>query len=234
MKCSKLLKEKQMKTIKGIILISALAGSIFIYGCSASNAVKGGVIGGVGGGVVGGVIGHYAGSTVLGAIIGAAVGGTAGVLIGNYMDKQAEEMNNDIAGAKIERVGEGIKITFDSGILFATNSSTLEYQAKTNIAKLATILNKYPDTNILVTGHTDWDGTEEYNQALSERRAKAVSDYTEMQGVTSSRFSVIGLGENEPVASNDSPEGKRMNRRVEIAVFANEKLKEAAEKGGLK
>ncbi|MHB1688703.1 MAG: OmpA family protein [Ignavibacteriaceae bacterium] len=222
-----------MKKIKGIILISTLAASIFIYGCSASNAVKGGVIGGVGGGVVGGVIGHYAGNTALGAIIGAAVGGTAGALIGNYMDKQADEMKNDIAGAKIERVGEGIKITFDSGILFATNSSTLEPQGKTNINKLAVILNKYPDTHILVTGYTDNTGSQEYNQRLSERRAKTVSDYTEMQGVSSSRFSVVGLGESDPVASNDTPEGKRMNRRVEIAVFANDKLKKAAESGGL-
>ncbi|PKL83508.1 MAG: hypothetical protein CVV24_04665 [Ignavibacteriae bacterium HGW-Ignavibacteriae-3] len=223
-----------MKKIRGIIIISALALSVFVYGCNASNAVKGGAIGGVGGGLVGGVIGHYTGSTALGAIIGAAVGGTAGALIGNYMDKQADEMQNDIAGAKIERVGEGIKITFDSGILFATNSSTLESQAKTNINKLAAILNKYADTNILVTGHTDSDGTEPYNKSLSERRAKSVSDYTTMQGVSSSRFSVVGLGEVEPVASNDTPDGKRMNRRVEIAVFANEKLKNAAEKGQLK
>jgi outer membrane protein OmpA-like peptidoglycan-associated protein len=223
-----------MKKIKGIIIISTLVVSVFIYGCGASNAVKGGVIGGVSGGVVGGVIGHYEGNTALGAIIGAAVGGTAGALIGNYMDKQAEEMENDIAGAKIERIGEGIKITFDSGILFATNSSTLESQAKTNINNLSAILNKYPDTNILVTGHTDFDGTEEYNQSLSERRAKTVSDYSKLQGVSSSRFSVVGLGENEPVASNDTDEGKRMNRRVEIAVFANEKLKEAAENGELK
>jgi len=149
------------------------------------------------------------------------------------MDKQAEEMQNDIAGAEIERVGEGIKITFDSGILFATNSSTLEPEAKRNIIKLATILNKYPDTNILVTGHTDSDGTDDYNQALSERRAKAVSDYATMQGVPSSRFSVIGLGENEPVATNDTEDGKHLNRRVEIAVFANEELKKAAEEGRL-
>jgi outer membrane protein OmpA-like peptidoglycan-associated protein len=222
-----------MKKINGLLIISTIAVSIFIYGCGTSNAVKGGVIGGVSGGVVGGVIGNELGNTALGAIIGAAVGGTAGVLIGNYMDKQAEEMENDIAGAKIERVGEGIKITFDSGILFATNSSTLESQAKTNINNLATILNKYPDTNILVTGHTDFDGTDQYNQSLSERRAKTVSDYAKMQGVSSSRFSVVGLGESEPVASNDTEEGKRMNRRVEIAVFANEKLKEAAENGEL-
>ncbi len=222
-----------MKKIKGIILISILAASVFIYSCSTSNAVKGGVIGGVGGGVVGGVIGDQLGNTVLGAIIGAAVGGTAGVLIGNYMDKQAEEMENDIAGAKIERVGEGIKITFDSGILFATNSSTLQSQAKTNIRNLAVILNKYPDTNILVTGHTDFDGTEQYNQTLSEQRAKSVSDYTMGQGVNSSRLSIIGLGETEPVASNETVEGKQLNRRVEIAIFANEDLKNAAERGQL-
>ena len=222
-----------MKKIKVLFLISTFAASIFLYSCSASNAVKGGVIGGASGGVVGGVIGHYAGNTALGAIIGAAVGGTAGVLIGNHMDKQAAEMKKDISGAQIERVGEGIKITFDSGILFATNSSTLEPEAKTNIKKFAAILNKYPDTNILVTGYTDSDGTEQYNQTLSERRAKSVSDYTQMQGVTSSRFSVVGFGESEPVASNETVDGKRMNRRVEIAVFANEKLKNAAENGGL-
>jgi len=222
-----------MKRMKGIILISTLALSVFIYGCGTSNAVKGGVIGGVGGGVVGGVIGHYAGNTALGAIIGAAVGGTAGALIGNYMDKQAEEMQNDIAGAKIERVGEGIKITFDSGILFASNSSTLEYQAKTNINKLAVILNKYPDTNILVTGHTDFDGSDQFNQTLSEQRARSVSNYTMSRGVSSSRLSIIGLGEKEPIASNETVEGKRQNRRVEIAIFANDDLKKAAEKGSL-
>ena len=222
-----------MKKIKSIILISILAASVFIYGCSASNTVKGGVIGGVGGGVVGGIVGNELGNTVLGAIIGAAVGGTAGALIGNYMDKQAEEMENDIAGAKIERVGEGIKITFDSGILFETNSSTLQDQAKTNISNLAVILNKYPDTNILVTGHTDFDGTEQYNQTLSEKRARSVSDYTMGQGINSSRLSVIGLGENEPVVSNETVEGKRLNRRVEIAIFANEDLKKAAERGEL-
>jgi outer membrane protein OmpA-like peptidoglycan-associated protein len=222
-----------MKKIKVLFLISTLSVSIFLYGCGASNTVKGGVIGGASGGVVGGVIGHYAGNTALGAIIGAAVGGTAGVLIGNHMDKQAAEMKQNLSGATIERVGEGIKITFDSGILFATNSSILEPQAKTNIQRFASILNKYPDTNILVTGYTDSDGTEEYNQTLSERRAKSVSDYATSQGVTSARFSVVGFGESDPVASNSTYEGKRMNRRVEIAVFANEELIKAAENGQL-
>ena len=222
-----------MKKINGCIIILTLAISILIYGCGASNTVKGGVIGGVGGGVVGGVIGNQFGNTALGAIIGAAVGGTAGVLIGNHMDKQAEEMENDIEGAKIERVGEGIKITFDSGILFETNSSILQPEAKANIGKLAVILKKYPDTNILVAGHTDSDGTDQYNQTLSEKRAKSVSDYAMTHGINSSRLSVIGLGENEPVASNETGDGKQLNRRVEIAIFANEDLKAAAEKGEL-
>jgi outer membrane protein OmpA-like peptidoglycan-associated protein len=222
-----------MKKIKFLFVVVAISTSFIFSGCGTSNAVKGGVIGGVGGGVVGGVIGDQLGNTVLGAIIGAAVGGTAGVLIGKHMDKQAEEMEKDIEGAKIERVGEGIKITFDSGILFGYDSSTLQPEAKSNISKLAVILKKYPDTNILVTGHTDSDGTEEYNQTLSEQRAKAVSDYSMYQGISSSRLSVIGLGENEPVSSNETVEGKRLNRRVEIAIFANEDLKKAAENGTL-
>jgi len=223
-----------MKKIKGKILIVLLiALTVFSYSCGTSNSVKGGVIGGVGGAVVGGIVGNELGNTAVGAIIGAAVGGTAGALIGSHMDKQAEEMERDIENAKIERIGEGIKITFDSGILFETNSTTLQSQAKTNIANLAVILNKYPDTNILVTGHTDYDGTDEYNQSLSERRAESVSDYTMGQGVISSRLSVIGLGELEPIASNETVEGKQLNRRVEIAIFANEDLKKAAERGEL-
>ncbi|MFA7228858.1 MAG: OmpA family protein [Melioribacteraceae bacterium] len=219
-----------MKKLTAILI----AGSLFFTACNASNTVKGGAIGVAAGGVLGGVIGKAAGNTTLGAIIGAAVGGTAGALIGNYMDKQAEEMQKDIEGAKVERVGEGIKITFDSGILFATNSFTLQSQAKANIEKLSTILNKYPDTNILITGYTDSTGKEEYNQTLSEKRAKSVSDYTVSKGVISSRINVIGMGIKEPVATNETQEGRQANRRVEIAVFANDKLKTAAEKGMLK
>jgi outer membrane protein OmpA-like peptidoglycan-associated protein len=221
------------KIIDIIFIIAFFALTVILYSCSTSNAVKGGVIGGVGGAVVGGIVGNELGNTAVGAIIGAAVGGTTGALIGNYMDEQAAEMDNDIAGAKIERVGEGIKITFDSGILFEFDSSTLQSQARTNISNLAVILNKYPDTNILVTGYTDYDGTEEYNLNLSERRAQSVSNYAMGQGVISSRLSVLGLGELEPVATNETPEGKQLNRRVEIAIFANEDLKKAAERGQL-
>ena len=135
--------------------------------------------------------------------------------------------------AKIERIGEGIKITFDSGILFEYDSSELQSVAKTNIESLAKILKKYQDTNILIEGDTDDKGSEEYNQKLSERRAQAVSDYQKNLGVDGSRISTVGLGELNPIASNDTEYGRQQNRRVEVAIFANEKLKKAAENGKL-
>jgi outer membrane protein OmpA-like peptidoglycan-associated protein len=205
-----------------------------MVGCSASNAVKGGAIGVGGGAVVGGLIGKAAGNTALGAIIGAAVGGTTGAIIGNNMDKRAEEMRRDLSNAKIERVGEGIKITFDSGILFQTNSSELQPAAKSNIESLSKILNKYPDTNILIEGDTDNEGSTEFNQKLSERRAQSVADYQKIQGVAGSRISTVGLGELNPVVSNETASGRQQNRRVEVAIFANEKMKDAAENGKLK
>jgi outer membrane protein OmpA-like peptidoglycan-associated protein len=204
-----------------------------LTGCGASNTVKGGAIGAGGGAVVGGLIGHAAGNTAIGAILGAAVGGTAGALIGHHMDNQAEELRNDLKNAKIERVGEGIKITFDSGILFATNSSELQSVAKANIQSLANVLNKYPDTNILIEGDTDSEGTEEYNQDLSERRAESVANYAKGLNVVGSRISTVGHGEMQPVASNATAEGRQQNRRVEVAIFANDKMKDAAENGKL-
>jgi outer membrane protein OmpA-like peptidoglycan-associated protein len=219
---------------KAVILV--LSATLFfagILGCAWSNAARGGTIGAGAGGVAGAVVGHQYGNTALGAIIGAAVGGTAGYLIGNEMDKRADEMRKDMKNAKIERVGEGIKITFDSGLLFDVDKSDLQPQAKTNIASLARILNKYPDTNILVEGDTDNSGSDDYNLALSERRAKAVSSHLMGLGVPGSRISNVGLGESNPVASNDSDSGRQQNRRVEVAIFANEKLKDAAENGEL-
>lgn len=218
------------------IIIMVLSAALLIttsMGCAWSNQAKGGVIGAGAGGVIGGVIGKSSGNTALGAIIGAAVGGTAGALIGNEMDKRAEEMRKDMQGAKIERVGEGIKITFDSGLLFGVDKSDLQTQARTNIESLAKILNKYPDTNILVEGDTDHTGAEDYNQKLSERRAEAVSGYLMRLSVAGSRISTVGMGETNPVASNDTDYGREQNRRVEVAIFANEKLKDAAESGNL-
>jgi len=223
-----------MKVKMNIVIAVALCISIILLmGCAWSNKAKGGAIGAGAGGVAGGVIGKQLGNTALGAIIGAAVGGTAGVLIGNEMDKRAAEMKQDMQGARIERVGEGIKITFDSGLLFDVNKSDLRPQAKTNIESLARILNKYDDTNILIEGDTDNTGTEDYNLKLSERRAQSVASYLMGLGVPNSRISTIGLGETNPVASNDTDYGRQQNRRVEVAIFANEKLKKAAENGKL-
>ena len=223
-----------MKAHRNVVFAILLCVSIApLVGCGASSALKGGAIGAGAGGVVGGVIGHQSGNTAMGAIIGAAIGGTAGGLIGRNMDKQAEEMRQDIKNATVERVGEGIKITFDSGILFRIDSSELQPAARTNIESLARILNKYPDTNILVEGDTDNTGTNEYNQLLSERRARAVANYQMSLSVARSRISTVGLGEMNPVASNETDAGRTQNRRVEVAIFANDKLKRAAEAGNL-
>lgn len=220
-----------MKKMMALLVVAAMLLSL--WGCSASRKTKGAVIGAGSGAAAGAVIGKAAGNTLLGAIIGAAVGGAAGAYIGNYMDKQAKEIEQDIAGAKVERVGEGIKITFDSGLLFEVNKAELSAQSKQELADLARILNKYPDTDILIEGHTDSTGPEDYNLQLSERRAKAVSAYLATLGVDPRRFSTVGYGEMQPIASNDTVEGRRQNRRVDLAIMANEKLKKIAkEKAG--
>lgn len=199
--------------------------------CNWSNTAKGGAIGAGAGGAIGGAIGSASGNTATGAIIGAVVGGAAGATIGRYMDKQAEEIEGDLEGAEIERVGEGIKITFDSGLLFDTEKYALKQATKDNLDNLSETLQKYEDTKILVEGHTDASGADDYNMTLSEKRAKSVADYIIQLGVDPSRITTKGYGETQPVASNETAEGKTQNRRVEMAIFANEKLKKAAEKG---
>jgi outer membrane protein OmpA-like peptidoglycan-associated protein len=221
-----------MKHIKIYLAVFALMGIIF-SSCNASRTAKGGAIGAGGGAVVGGVIGRAAGNTAAGAIIGAAVGGTAGALIGRRMDKQAEELRRDLENAKVERVGEGIKITFDAGILFDVNSAELRPAAKTDIQQLATTLKKYEDTNVIIEGHTDNTGTRDLNQRLSERRAQSVADFAAAQGVSRNRMTTQGFAFDHPVADNSTAAGRQANRRVEIAIFANEKMKKAAERGDL-
>lgn len=221
-----------MKSIRIYLSILVVFGLLFTA-CNASRTAKGGAIGAGAGAVVGGVIGKAAGNTAAGAIIGAAVGGTAGALIGRHMDKQAEELQRDLENAQVERVGEGIKITFNSGILFATNSADLQSNAQTEIAQLATTLKKYPDTNILIEGHTDNTGSRDLNQRLSERRAESVATYLAGQGVDRSRMRTEGYAFDQPVADNSTAAGRQQNRRVEIAIFANEKMKKAAERGEL-
>jgi len=216
-----------MNKVLSIILIASVC--LFGLSCASMNkSQKGAVIGGAGGAVVGGIIGKLAGNTIVGALIGAAIGGAAGAWIGHYMDKQAEEIKRDLEGARVERVGEGIKITFNSGLLFDVDKSELRDQSKQNLGNLGTILNKYEDTNILIEGHTDSTGTEEYNMPLSKQRSESVASYLTQIQVKSTRFTVVGYGEMQPVASNDTPDGRQLNRRVEIAIMANEKLKKAA------
>lgn len=218
-----------MKKFIYIALVSVL--TLAILSCaSMSRKEKGALIGATAGAVLGGVIGDQAGSTTAGVIMGAAIGGVAGALIGDYMDKQAAEMERDLEGAKIERIGEGIKITFQSGILFEINKSGLQPAARENLSKLAGILNKYEDTEILIEGHTDSTGSEEHNMDLSIRRANSVGGYLTGENVSPVRFKLLGYGETQPVASNDTVEGRKQNRRVEIAIFANDKLKKQAQK----
>jgi outer membrane protein OmpA-like peptidoglycan-associated protein len=215
------------KFVAAILILALVTGT---WGCaSMSKKEKGAVIGAGAGAAAGAAIGSQAGNTLLGALIGAAVGGAAGAYIGNYMDNQAEEIERDIEGATVERVEEGIKITFDSGILFNVDEAALQVEAQSNLAKLATILNKYDDTKILIEGHTDATGSEEYNLDLSVERAESVSNYLALQDVNSVRFTVHGYGELQPVADNESVEGRQANRRVDLAIMANDELKKVAE-----
>jgi len=210
------------------ITIMLLSIQIILGGCKASNTVKGTAIGAGAGGVIGGLIGKGSNNTAVGAIIGAAVGGTAGALIGHHMDKQAEELQNDLKGAHVERVGEGIKITFDSGLMFDLNSYVLNPATKVNLESLAKTLNKYQDTNILIEGHTDASGKDDYNMELSKKRANAVSAYLGTLSVKNSRITTQGYGETQPVSTVDAE-----NRRVEVAIYANKKMQKLAQKGEL-
>ena len=210
-----------------------LVAAQLFSGCKASNTTKGGAIGAGVGGTIGGVIGHQSDNTVVGAIIGAAVGGAAGALIGRHMDKQAEELKEDLKGATVERVGEGILVTFDSGLLFGFDSYALQTATKSNLSELASTLKKYDDTNILVEGHTDNTGDDNYNQSLSEKRAGEVKSYLVEQQVATSRITTKGYGEKQPLTPNDTEAGKKSNRRVEVAIYANDEMKKLAKKGEL-
>ncbi|MFK7899883.1 MAG: OmpA family protein [Cyclobacteriaceae bacterium] len=223
------------KTSKIAVVSLVVAFTFIISSCeNTSHGVKKGAIGAAIGGTAGAIVGKLTGNTAAGAIIGGAIGGTAGALIGKKMDKEAAEMRADLKGAKVERVGEGIKITFDSGILYGSGSSDLKAEAKANITKLSTILKKYSDTDILIIGHTDASGSEELNQTLSEKRAQSVANHLTSLGVANTRVNTQGAGELSPVADNNTEAGKRANRRVELAVYANEDMKKAAKRGDIK
>lgn len=218
-----------------LLAVALLGMAVVLSGCGASNTVKGTGIGVGAGGAVGAGVGAIAGNTALGAVIGAAVGGTAGALIGKKMDKQKKAIEAQIPEATVESVNEGeaLRVTFDSGIFFATNSSTVSDAAKNALANFAITLQNNPDTYLKIVGHTDSTGKVDYNQTLSEKRARSVYDYLVINSVGRSRLSYEGKGVHEPVADNTTPEGRALNRRVEILILANEKMIQEAQQGTL-
>ena len=205
-----------------VIRSTAVLGVFAISACSAFNKKgEGAAIGAGVGGAVGAVVGNQTGSTARGAIIGAVVGGTVGTIIGNQMDQQAKELKQSIPGATITRVGEGIAVTFASGILYDFNSDQVRAEAGNNLRNLASSLSKFPNTDVLIVGHTDSVGKADYNMGLSQRRANAAQSYLAGQGVSAARLRATGRGELEPIAPNSTDAGRQLNRRVEIAIVAN-------------
>src|SRR5690242_5369686 len=216
--------------MKKLFLIT-LSASIILSSCkSVNNTQKGTAVGATVGGVAGALIFK---NTAAGAILGAAVGGTAGYAIGRHMDKQAKEIKQAVPDAQVERVGEGIEMTFNSALLFKINSSDLGDSAKANLDKLAGVFVKYPETNILVEGHTDDTGPDEYNMQLSEKRAKSVAGYLESKDIPLDRFTIKWYGETQPKYPNDNDVDRSKNRRVELAIYANDKMKQEAQQGSL-
>jgi len=202
---------------------------------NANNTQKGAVIGTTTGAVLGGVLGNNLGNkenSVLGAIIGGVVGGVAGGVIGKQMDKQAQKIEEEIPGAEVTRVGEGIDIILDenSGVYFDTNKSNINAKSKQNLNKLVTIFKEYADTNIIVDGHTDSSGDDAYNMELSKKRAKSVTNYLISQGISSARLTTYFHGETLPKHDNSTAEGRAKNRRVEFGVLANDKMINDAKK----
>ncbi|MCR8667109.1 OmpA family protein [Aestuariibaculum sp. M13] len=196
---------------------------------NANNAQKGGVLGATGGAILGAIIGNNVGkggNGELGAVIGGVVGGGAGVLIGNKMDKQAQQIEEEIPGAQVERVDEGIVVTFDetSGVYFDTAKYNINAASQETLNKLIGVFKEYPDTNILVVGHTDSAGADDYNMTLSKNRANAVTSYLKANGISSGRLTTNWFGEEQPIADNSTSEGRAKNRRVNVAIVPNDKM----------
>lgn len=222
----------------GIIGLIVLL-TISLTNCSAvqnaNNKQKGGVIGATGGAILGAIIGNNVGkggNGELGAVIGGVIGGGAGVLLGNKMDKQAQQIEQEIPGAQVERVDNGIVVTFDesSGVYFDTNKYNINSASQITLNKLIGVFKEYPDTNILVVGHTDSQGAEDYNMTLSKNRANAVTNYLSKNGITQERLTTNWFGETQPVHDNATTEGRAKNRRVNVAILPNEKMIQDAKK----
>jgi outer membrane protein OmpA-like peptidoglycan-associated protein len=225
-----------MKKFRAILILSFMLLTTVFASCESvkntNNTQRGAAIGAVGGAIIGGIIGNNTGiGTAGGAVIGAAVGGGTGAIIGKKMDKQAREIEAAVPGAQVERVGEGIRLVLgENAVRFDTNKATLTVTAKSNLDKLVSVFNQYPDTNIQIYGYTDNTGPADYNLKLSGQRATSVKNYLSGKGLDASRFVIQGMGIAEPIATNDTPEGRSQNRRVEFAISANDKMVEDAKK----
>lgn len=221
---------KMLRSSGAIVALAAFLGA-GLAGCSTWESMnqkeRGAVIGGAAGTAAGAVIGKQVGNTAAGAVIGAVVGGAAGGIIGHQMDQQADDLEDEL-DADVERIGEGIVVKFDSGILFDFDSDNLRPTARGNLTELAQSLREYPGTEVLIVGHTDAVGSDEYNMNLSYRRANSAAQYLQTQGIASSRVRTAGRGETEPIASNETDAGRQENRRVEVAIFASEEMQEEA------
>ncbi|HEX8577317.1 MAG TPA: OmpA family protein [Flavobacterium sp.] len=227
-----------MKNFSIGVLAFLIAIGSFFTSCEAvkntNNTQRGAGIGAASGAVIGGILGNNlgkGGKGALGAVLGGVIGGVAGGVIGNKMDKQAREIDNALPGADVVRVGEGIKLVLnENAIRFDTGKSTLTATAQANLDKLVRVFKEYPDTDIVIYGYTDSTGSVESNQVLSEQRAASVKSYLSNKGLRAGRFKTTGMGVADPIASNDTPEGRSQNRRVEFAITANEKMVEEAKK----
>ncbi|WP_396139453.1 OmpA family protein [Flavobacterium sp.] len=227
-----------MKKTSTILVVSLMLLSTVFTSCEAvkntNNTQRGAAIGAIGGAVIGGILGNNigkGGNGAMGAVLGGVIGGVAGGVIGNKMDKQAREIETALPGAQVERVGEGIKLVLgENSVRFDTNKSTLTATAKANLDKLVPVFKSYADTDIVIYGYTDSTGSAEYNLNLSQQRANSVEKYLESKGLNMSRFKMVGMGIADPIATNDTPEGRSQNRRVEFAITANEKMVQDAQK----
>lgn len=222
-----------MYSVRRTVAIGAAALLVAgpLTGCASLNNKERGVLIGAGtGAAAGGVIGNQTGSTARGAIIGAVLGGAAGAIIGHQMDQQAKELQQNVPGATIARVGEGIVVTFDSGLLYDFDSDAVKSTARSNLQNLASSLDKYPNTIVMLVGHTDSMGDDSYNMTLSQRRARAAANVLAEYGVDRTRLQTQGRGESEPIASNESEAGRSENRRVEVAIYASEAFQNQAQR----
>jgi len=227
-----------MKKTSTILVVSLMLLSTIFTSCEAvkntNNTQRGAAIGAIGGAVIGGILGNTlgkGGNGAMGAVLGGVIGGVAGGVIGNKMDKQAREIETALPGAQVERVGEGIKLVLgENAVRFDTNKSTLTTTAKANLDKLVPVFKSYADTDIVIYGYTDSTGSAEYNLNLSQQRANSVEKYLESKGLNMLRFKMVGMGIADPIATNDTPEGRSQNRRVEFAITANEKMVQDAQK----